>query len=73
MLKYLGDRKILTIRGSEAETGDMSNEAQTFVNEGCGELFNVPGATHTDMYHIEEKVDSAVEKLVSFFNETINK
>jgi len=73
MLKYLNDRKILAIRGEIAETGDLSNEAMTFVNEGCGELFSVPGATHTDMYHVEEKVGIAVERLVAFFGGAFGK
>ena len=72
MLKYLGKRKILAIRGDVAETGGMSNEAITFVNKGCGEVFNVPGATHTDMYHVEDKVNIAVDRLITFFDDTLN-
>lgn len=69
MLQYLGERKLLAIRGEVAETGDLSNEAITFTNPECGELFVVPDATHTDMYHIEDKVDCAIEKLNEFFTE----
>lgn len=72
MLKYLGERKILAIRGSVAETGDLSNEAMTFTKAGCGEVFNVPGATHTDMYHVEDKVNIAVKKLAEFFRKTLD-
>jgi len=71
MLKYLGTRKILAIRGEDAATGPMSDEAIRFANEGCGELFHIPGATHTDMYHIEDKVNMTVKKLISFYNETL--
>lgn len=73
MLKYLGDRKILAIRGDVAETGDLSNEAMKFVNKDCGEVFNVAGATHRDMYHVEDKVNAAVQKLTKFFDETVKR
>ncbi len=72
LLKYLGGRKLLAIRGEDAATGPMSDDAITFTNEGCGEVFSVPGATHTDMYHVEDKVNIAVEKLVSFFETTLD-
>ena len=71
MLKYLNDRKLLAIRGEEAMTGPMSDEAVGYVNEGNGELFSVPGASHTDMYHVEDKVNQAVEKLADFFGRTL--
>lgn len=68
MLQYLGQRNFLAIRGEVAETGDLSNEAITFTNQGHGELYVVDGATHTDMYHIEDKVNDAVAKLAKFFD-----
>lgn len=71
LLKYLGKRKLLAIRGEVSETGDLSNDAMEFMNKGCGEVFNVPKATHTDMYHVEEKVNVAIKKLVSFYKDTL--
>lgn len=70
MLKYLNDRKLLAIRGELAMTGPMSDEAIRFVKEGKGELFVVTGASHTDMYHVEDKVNRAVEKLADFYKNT---
>lgn len=72
MLKYLGDRKLLAIRGEIAATGPMSDEAITFANKGCGEVKSVAGATHTDMYHVEDKVNEAVGMLDSFFKSTLD-
>lgn len=71
MLKYLGERNILLIRGEVAETGDLTNEALEFVNPGHGELFAVAGATHTDMYHVEDKVEMAITRLANFFTEKL--
>lgn len=71
MLQYLGERKLLAIRGEVAETGDLSNEAIEFCNPGNGELYVVDGATHTDMYHVEAAVNTAVEKLQGFFASNI--
>lgn len=71
MLKYLKDRKFLAIRGEEAMTGPMSDEAVTYANAGKGELYVIPGASHTDMYHVEDKVNQAVKKLIAFYTETL--
>ena len=67
MLKYLGQRQLLAIRGEVALTGDLSNEAINFTNPGCGHVVNIPNATHTDMYHIEDKVDLAIKNIHQFF------
>lgn len=67
MLKYLGKRKMLAIREGLNFTGPNSDEAIRHMNPGCGELFAVPGASHTDLYHVEEHVNKAVEKLVEFY------
>ncbi len=73
LLKYLGDRKMLAIREGLNFTGPMSDEAIRHVNEGKGEVFVVPGSSHTDLYHVEEHVNKAVAKLVQFFGSAIPK
>lgn len=72
VLKYLGERKFLAIRGEVAETGPLSDEAVSFANRGCGELFVVRGASHTDLYHVEDKVSIAIDKLKTFYAETLD-
>lgn len=71
MLKYLNERPILAIREGLDFTGPMSDEAIRHVNEGKGEVFAVPGASHTDLYHVEEHVNKAVNKLVEFFGRNL--
>jgi hypothetical protein len=63
MLKYLNNKPILIIRGEKALTGPLSDEAVTYTNEGKGELFIIPNATHIDLYHVEELVNQAIEKI----------
>jgi len=64
MLKYLGDRPLLAIRGEEALTGPMSDEAVGLANQDTSELFVVPGRTHIDLYHI---TDESLPKLEQFY------
>ncbi len=71
MLKYLGDRKILAIREGLNFTGPNSDEAIRYANEGKGELYTVDGASHTDLYHVEEHVNKAVKKLATFYGEVL--
>jgi hypothetical protein len=71
MLKYLKNRKMLAIREGLNFTGPMSDEAISFMNPGMGELYKVDGASHTDLYHVEEHVNKAVARLDSFFRETL--
>lgn len=71
MLKYLNKRPLLAIRGENALTGSLSDEAIGYANEGSSELFVVPGATHIDMYHAEEAVSKAMEKLTDFYKKAI--
>ncbi len=67
MLKYLNKRKILAVREGLNFTGPLSDEAIGYANTGNGEVFTVNGASHTDLYHVEEHVDKAVAKIADFF------
>lgn len=67
MLKYLGERKMLAIREGLNFTGPSSDEAIRHMNEGKGELYAVPGSSHTDLYHVEEHVNKAIAKLAEFY------
>jgi len=69
MLKYMGDRKLLAIRGEIALTGGLSDEAISFKNKGSGELFVVPGKSHIDLYY---KTEEAMTKLTEFYSEVID-
>ncbi|PWJ44442.1 alpha/beta hydrolase [Sediminitomix flava] len=71
MLKYLNDRPLLAIRGEIALTGPLSDEAISYTNEGRGELFIVEGASHIDLYHVEEAVSIAIDKIHQLFNESL--
>lgn len=71
MLKYLDKRPMLAIREGLDFTGPLSDEAIKHMNLGMGELFAVQGASHTDLYHVEEHVNKAVAKLVTFFERTL--
>jgi len=72
MLKFLKNRKMLSIREGLNFTGPLSDEAISYMNSGCGELYTVEGASHTDLYHVEQHVNKAVAKLAGFFRQTIN-
>lgn len=68
MLKYLNGRKMLTVREALEFTGPLSDEAISHTNKGMGEVYVVPGSSHTDLYHVENHVNKAVAKISSFFN-----
>lgn len=69
VLKYLGDRKLLAIRGQDALTGGLSDEAISFTNKGHGELFVIPGKSHIDLYH---QTEEAMKKLGQFYRKVIS-
>ena len=70
ILKYLGERALLAIRGENALTGPLSDEAITYTNKGFGELYSIKGKTHIDLYH---KTDEAIEKLKKFYGINLEK
>ena len=67
MLKHLAPRPLLAIRGEIALTGPLSDEAVSFTEKGAGELFVIPKASHIDLYHVEDLVNQAVDKMKTFY------
>ncbi|MFB4165510.1 alpha/beta hydrolase [Alteribacillus sp. JSM 102045] len=63
-------RPVLFIAGIEAETLYFSERAYSKANEPK-ELFTVENATHFDLYDKEEYINPALEKLNSFFKESL--
>ena len=66
----LAPTPVLFIAGSNAMTGPLSQNAYDNAKEPK-ELFWVDGATHISLYHQEEYVNQAVEKLDAFFKEKL--
>ena len=67
----LAPTPVLFIAGTDAMTGPLSQNAYDHAQEPK-ELYWVDGATHISMYHKEEHVNQAVEKLDGFFKEKLN-
>ena len=61
---------VLFIAGSSAVTGPLSQTAYDNAKEPK-ELFWVDGATHMSMYHNEEHINQATEKLDEFFGDRL--
>jgi hypothetical protein len=61
---------ILFIAGSEAMTGPLSQNAYDHAKEPK-ELYWIEGASHIDLYHKEEYINQATEKLDEFFKEQL--
>jgi len=66
VLANLNPTPILFIAGSKAMTGSLSQNAYESAEEPK-ELFWIDGATHISMYHNEEHINQAVEKMDGFF------
>jgi len=60
----------LGIVGEQAETA-FSTELFFDKVTSAKELFRVPGASHLDLYDVDEYVDVAVEKMVTFFSSAV--
>ncbi len=61
----------LAIAGTKALTFGLSKIAYERANEPK-ELFKIEGATHLDLYDIDEYVDQAVNKLSMFYSKSLN-
>ena len=72
-VELLAPRPLLMIAGTEAQTRYFSEEAYAKYPDHAGkkELFFVPGATHIEMYYVEDYVNQAVEKLAAFYKESL--
>ncbi|WP_432646937.1 alpha/beta hydrolase [Mitsuokella sp.] len=68
-VELLAPRPLLMIAGTEAQTRYFSEEAYAKYPEGMGkkELTLVKGATHIEMYYVEDYVDQAAAKLAAFY------
>jgi len=66
----LSPTPVLFIAGSNALTGPLSQNAYDNAKEPK-ELFWVDEATHMSMYHNEDHINQAVEKLELFFNKEL--
>lgn len=68
-VELLAPRPLLMIAGTEAQTRYFSEEAYVSYPENAGkkELTFVKGATHIEMYYVEEYVDQTVAKLSAFY------
>jgi len=66
-VELISPRPLLLIAGSIADSHYFSDEAYERAKEPK-ELFNIPGATHVDMYDKPQYVEPAVKKLKEFFD-----
>ena len=64
-IELLSPTPYLAIAGTKALTFGLSETAYKRANEPK-ELFKIVGATHVDLYDIDEYVDQAVDKLYMF-------
>ncbi|WP_330293441.1 alpha/beta hydrolase [Streptomyces sp. NBC_00576] len=64
---WLAPRPLLMIVGSEAGTRVFSEDGVARAG-GTAELFDITGATHFDLYHRDEYVSQAVDKLADFYS-----
>jgi fermentation-respiration switch protein FrsA (DUF1100 family) len=69
-IETIAPRPILFIVGTEADTLFMSKAGYDKAKE-AKEWFEVPGATHFDLYDNEEAVGKAVAKLENFFGSNL--
>ena len=63
---WIAPRPLLMIAGTAADTHIFSENGVTQAGD-TGELFDIDGATHVDLYYRDEYVSQAVEKLVAFY------
>jgi len=70
-IELLAPTPYLAIAGTKALTFGLSKRAFNSANEPK-ELFKIEGATHVDLYDIDEYVDQAVEKLNMFYTKSLN-
>lgn len=68
-VELLAPRPLLMIAGTKAQTRYFSEEAYAKYPDNAGkkELALIEGATHIEMYYVEEYVDQAVQKLSAFY------
>lgn len=59
-------RPLLIIAGTEADTRTFSENGVAQAGDNA-ELFDIPGATHFDLYHRDQYVSQVVIKLVDFY------
>lgn len=67
----LSPTPVLFIAGTNALTGTLSQNAYDNAKEPK-ELYWIEGATHVSLYHTEEQINQAAEKLDEFFKEKLN-
>ncbi|WP_188938159.1 alpha/beta hydrolase [Puia dinghuensis] len=65
-VELISPRPLLLIAGSIADSHYFSDEAYARAKEPK-ELYDIPGATHVDMYDKPQDVEPAVKKLKEFF------
>ena len=63
---WLAPRPLLIIAGTEADTRTFSENGVAQAGDNA-ELFDIPGATHFDLYHRDQYVSQVVIKLVDFY------
>jgi fermentation-respiration switch protein FrsA (DUF1100 family) len=66
----IGQRPMLLVMGTHAVTSWMGVDAFHRAT-GPKEIYWIDGATHVSLYHKEEQVGPAVEKLSAFFTESL--
>jgi fermentation-respiration switch protein FrsA (DUF1100 family) len=66
----IAPRPLLMIAGTDAETKGFSERAVA-ASGHTAELFEIEGATHVDLYDIDNYVTQAVEKLTAFFQKNL--
>ncbi|MEU1998188.1 alpha/beta hydrolase [Nocardia gamkensis] len=66
----IAPRPLLMIAGTEAETKGFSEGAVAAAGE-TAELFEIEGATHVDLYDVDQYVSQAVDKLTNFFEKNL--
>jgi fermentation-respiration switch protein FrsA (DUF1100 family) len=66
----IAPRPLLMIAGTEAETKSFSEGAVAAGGE-TAELFEIDGATHVDLYDVDQYVSQAADKLTDFFTKNL--
>ena len=68
LISLIAPRPLLLIHGTEADTATFSRQAYELAAEPK-ELFWIEGATHVDLYDVEQYVGPAIAKLTEFFGQ----